>query len=430
MKDKKRWLAVGLACGVAAIMVAKALKPGVEAAPEYDRSRLVDVVTLTTQQLLPEATGFGRVAPKQLWQAIAEVSGEVIYRHPDLYAGRLLAKGTELLKIDPTEYQLKLAQAQADLNAAKAQLTKIDRSVSNLNASLALELRKLKLTEQETTRKQQLRQQSLISSSELESQQSSLLSQRNGVQELQNQLALLPDDRAVAEAKLNVAEASVADAQRRLAKTVFTMPFSGRIGAVEIEQGEAISANQMLFEAHGIDVMEVQAQVPLHEFRTLAKGFKQQLIPGQFAVADLGLSATVEVTSGNFSGQWQAQVTGVREALDPNQATLGVTLDISQNYAQLDLRQTPPLVKEMFVRTTITGAPQTVLAVPARALRQSRLYLYEQGKLAITPVTVLFRSGDWVAVQGNIAAGQQVVLNDLIPAINGMALRLTKDAAP
>ena len=46
-----------------------------------------------------------------------------------------------------------------------------------------------------------------------------------------------------------------------------------------------------------------------------------------------------------------------------------------------------------------------------------------QGKLNIVAVEVLFRSDKGVAVAGPLSAGDRLVLNDLIPAIEGMALR-------
>ncbi|QIZ75728.1 efflux RND transporter periplasmic adaptor subunit [Ferrimonas lipolytica] len=429
MKDSKLWIAAGVAAGVGLLLLAKVLKPGVDVDPGFNRARLVDVVQVQQQPLAPEAQGFGRVSAKVNWQALSEVGGEVIYRHPDLYAGRLLLKGTELLRIDPLEYQLKLAQAQADRSSAQAQLTRVDQSQSNLKSSLELEQSRLKLVQAETKRKQQLFQQNLISDSELDTQQTSLLAQRNVVQDLQNQLALVPDDRLVAVAQLKVASAAVNDAERRLAKTVFTLPFDGRIGDVNIEQAQVVSAGQVLFEAQGMDIMEVEAQVAMHEFRTLAAGFTAAPVPGKFQVSDLNLAASIEVESGQWSSRWDATVTGIRQNIDPNQATVGVVLEIAQDWSQLDLTERPPLSQDLFVRTTIVGAPQTVLTVPARALRQSSLYLLKQGKLAITPVEILFRSGDVVAVvgsnEGALTAGDTVVMNDLIPAIDGMALRTT-----
>lgn len=46
-----------------------------------------------------------------------------------------------------------------------------------------------------------------------------------------------------------------------------------------------------------------------------------------------------------------------------------------------------------------------------------------EGKLNIVVVNVLFRSDKGVAVAGPLNAGDRLVLNDLIPAIEGMALR-------
>lgn len=104
-----------------------------------NKARPVDVISLQQLPLAPVVTGFGRVKPKVEWQAIAEVSGKVVYRHPGLEKGRVLDAGTTLLKIDPLDYELRLAQAEADVSSSQAQLAKLAQEEQNLKTTLKIE---------------------------------------------------------------------------------------------------------------------------------------------------------------------------------------------------------------------------------------------------------------------------------------------------
>ncbi|WP_438887247.1 hypothetical protein, partial [Bacillus cereus group sp. Bce037] len=52
-----------------------------------------------------EARGHGVARPVETWQAVANVSGRVVARHPNLESGSLLREGTLLLALDPSRYE-------------------------------------------------------------------------------------------------------------------------------------------------------------------------------------------------------------------------------------------------------------------------------------------------------------------------------------
>lgn len=94
---------------------------------------------LEQQAIAPLAIGFGKVEPKVEWKAIAEVTGKIVYRHPELEKGKVIPAGTEVLKIDPLDYELKLTQAQADLKSSQTSLAKLNQEEQNLNQTLKIE---------------------------------------------------------------------------------------------------------------------------------------------------------------------------------------------------------------------------------------------------------------------------------------------------
>ncbi|MEI6860116.1 MAG: HlyD family secretion protein [Shewanella sp.] len=428
--NKKRFLLPGVLAGVLILVLAIVLKPSPPVAPIYDKSRVVEVLTLKKTELAPRIQGFGRVTPKHIWQAVAEVGGKVIYRHPQLETGRMLPKGTLVLEIDPLEYELKLVQAQASLNATQAQLTRLVQQERNLNTSLEIEKQKLILAKQEYQRKLTLKKRNLVSSSELESQHQSWLVQTKLVEDLHNSIKLLPDDRKVTQAQQSVDVAQLEDARRRLKQTKVMLPFDVRFADINIEQAQVVALGSTMLVAHQLGTVEIKAEVSLQDMRTLISSIG--MIPQEHSLPSfelLALQANVEFQVGSNHFTWPAKVTRVAETVNPNQATIGIYLEVEQDFRQLKPSIRPPLTKGMFVSALIYGRTRPHFIVPEKALHGDKIYLMSSDNtLMIKPVIILFRNQDKVAIQAEVTVGDKLVLNDLIPAIPGMSLRASSDA--
>ena len=287
MKIGKKWLFFpALAIGIVGLVVAINLKPDLPTKPAGDRARLVEVQVLEPQSMAPLAIGFGKVVPKVEWKAIAEVTGKIVYRHPELEKGKVIPAGTEVLKIDPLDYELKLTQAQADLKSSQTSLAKLNQEEQNLNQTLKIEKNRLVISNKELKRKQDLRKKGLTSQSDVDLQEQSALSQRKLVLDIENQIALMPDEKRVAEAVIKVNVSKVREAERSLEKTTITLPKAMRIAQVDIETNQVVNLQQTMFIAHGIDVMEVEAQLSIHDMQTLASSL------GEFTRDESGIPNT------------------------------------------------------------------------------------------------------------------------------------------
>ncbi|MFT6925115.1 MAG: multidrug efflux pump subunit AcrA (membrane-fusion protein) [Psychromonas sp.] len=417
--NKKRFVFPGIILGVVVLFAAITLKPSPKSQENVDKARLVEVLVLSKQNSAPEVKGFGRVSPKNSWQGIAEVSGKIIYRHPALESGRFVPKGTLVLAIDPLQYELKIAQAQANLNSSQVQLGRIDQEQQNINASLSIEQQKLSLSVQEYKRQSSLKERNLISSSNLEKEKKTLLAQRYLVRELTSRLELLPDDKKVIQAQISVNQALLAETQRQLENTRFILPFDARIADVNIEQAQAVSSGAVLFEAYQPDIMEVEAALSLQDANTLRASISSTFDDQSGSVERLNLKASVELLIGNKTHSWPAKLTRIAEKINPDQATVGFYLEVTQNMSDKQL-----LTKGMFVTAKVQGFASPQFLVPEKALHGSRIYVMDKAnKLRIKPVTILFRNDQGVAVSGEINAHERLILNDLIPAISGMSLK-------
>ncbi|MEZ8194902.1 efflux RND transporter periplasmic adaptor subunit [Vibrio cortegadensis] len=427
MKVNRKFLFFpALAVGVVVLVLAINLRPDLPTNPATDRARLVDTMPLELKSMAPVAIGYGKVTPKFEWKAIAEVTGKVVYRHPNLEKGQVLPKDTEIIRIDPLDYELKLTQTQADLKSSQTQLAKLSLEERNLQQTLGIEQNRLSLSKQELGRIENLRKKGLSSQSDVDQQTQSYLSQQKLVQDMKNQLQLFPDEQKVAQAVVRVNQSKVQEAQRSLDKTSIRLPRSLRIASVDIEINQVVNLQQTMVVGHGMDVMEVEAQLSIHDMHTLASSV------GSFTRDDAGIpkpdmafiNAEIELNSGNLKAIWPAKVARISETVDVNQATAGVILEATQNYADLTPESLPPLVNGMFVQATIEGQQQPSWVIPERALHGNRIYLMSpESRLEIRTIEVLYRRDNQVVINGDIEQGERLVLNDLLPAIDGMMLR-------
>lgn len=427
---KKRFLIPGVVAGIAILVLAVLSKSSPQVQANFDKARLVDVMPLTLTNSAPEIVAYGRVEPKNSWQAIAQVSGKVIYRHPELQSGRLLTAGTLVLKIDPLEYQLKQSQAMANVNMAKAQLNRIDQEQKNLISSLSIEKQKLTLENQEYQRKLELQKKNLLSNSEVEAQKQSLLIQTKLVQDLSSSLKLLPDDKKIALAQFNINQALLEDAQRQLDNTHIRLPFDARIAAVNIEQAQAVSVGNSMFEAQQLGTVEIKAQLSLKDAQSLMLSVQRnQLHQGELPnIEKLGLSANIELQMGNKQHQWPAKLTRIADNINPDQATIGFYLEVEQDIKALYLNNKPPLTKGMFVSARLQGFSSAHFVISEKALHGDKIYIMDDNnKLTILPVKIHFRNHQGVAISGDFKEKDKLILNDLIPAIPGMSLKVNEE---
>ena len=415
-----------LMIGVIILILSIALKPKLAITAAGDNARVVDVMSLQLTNIAPQVTGFGQVRPKQQWSAIAEVTGEILYKSPKLAKGEHVFSSTELLRIDPLKYELALAQAEADLNSNQLQLAKLKQEQKNLAKNLEIEQSRLLLQQQENKRLTKLTKQGMLPQSDLDTQRVQLLTQEKIVQEVSQQLALFETEKSVALAKINLFKASVAEANRAIAKTVIKAPRDIKIAQVDVEQNQVVNLNQVMLVGHALEVMEVEAQIAIHDMHTLVSSLHLCSDCTMSPKLLNKITASIELNSGEMKQTWPARVSRISETIDLNQATVGVILEIDQDPSKIRPGR-PPLLNGMFIKASLIGQPSPQFSVPEKALHTNRIYLMDsENKLKIVPVTVLYRNQSATVIQATesatITAGDRLVLNDLLPAIEGMSL--------
>ncbi|BBN83662.1 acriflavin resistance protein [Pseudoalteromonas sp. A25] len=437
--NQKYWLLVLPLVGVMVLIAFVKLKP----APKQHDNALhipnVAVAKATERALQYSIVGYGRAQAKQVWHAVSEVSGRVIYKHPDLEVGAILKADTILLKIDPVDYELKLAQAKYDLSAAQERVDMIAFNKQKLKQSLALESERLALLQQELTRLTGLLKRGSVSQSAVEQQQSQLFSQQQKVLELQTSLNLIPSDLALAKASVSAQKARMQEAQNLLDKTVLRLPRDSRITQVNVELQQAVNTREALLEASHLGVMKVNAQFNMSQARQLLsqvwfaqnKDNQTQDFPN---VAALDLHASLHyysINSGaNSALQWPAKVTRLMQSAQHSNS-LQVTLETKNQWLNFDPINHPPLLENMFLEVQMSSSAQPYLSVPLSAIHENTVFIVKEQKLLKKPVKVLFSTAQFAALDsqlvGTVSIGDKVLVTQLLPTIEGMHVNVVEE---
>lgn len=425
----KYWLPGIAIAGVAILLLFGAFKPAPEKNEAVSVSPLVDVYRANYQTIDPVIIGFGRAQPQESWAAISEVQGRVIYRHPELKRGRSIAKGTVVLKIDPVDYELAVAQSRSNLKSAELQLQRVTLNKNAYEQSRLIEQGRLKIAKDELKRKEDLKQKGLISNSELEAQRSAVLAQSHALWDLESKLALIPTDNEVALANVKVAQAKLKEAERSLSRTQITLPFDARIGKVNADLDKVVTPQQVLLEAYDVKFMEVTANMSLSDMRSLISATSDiAILPGQVFpdIRNLNLTGDISLTIDEQSFHWRGHVSRLNDSIDVAANSIGLTVEIDQPHKITDPRQKPPLIKDMYVQVDVSGPGKSQLVIPTKALHGNFVYIADaENKLHIREVRLLFNYGELSAVAG-VEEGDRIIVTDVLAPQAGMLVRVAQ----
>lgn len=426
-KVPRKWLFfVPLVLGVVVLVLTVQRSAPPEQTQVSAPTRVVRYIEAPLTTVIPRALGYGRVRPVRVWEAVAEVSGRIVYLHPRLRKGALLGEGELLVRIDPTEYELAVSQVHADILSTRAQLSEMAVKEANTRASLAIEEDSLTLREAEVKRKAELVRKGTLSASDYEQEQRNLLSQRQQVQAQKNALNLLPAERELLEAQLSRFQAQLDSVRLDLSRTEIHLPFRARISEVNVEEAQYVREGDLLAKADAIDKAEVEAQIPIARMRALLRSDEpldfDRLDPGRLP-EHLGIDARVWLRDPGGDVLWQGQFRRMSDTLDPDTRTVGVIVEVDEPYSDVRPGLRPPLVKGLFVEVDLRGPPRPDrLVIPRHALHAGRVYLVEDGRLVIRPVELETLQPEYAVIASGIEPGAPVVVSDLVPAIEGMRL--------
>lgn len=400
-----------------------------------ERATAVRVITARQHALAPTATGFGLITPARSYQAIPQVSGTADYVNSMLKKGDILPEGAVLLRVSPSDYNLAIAQARANIRAAEARLAEISVSKTNQESALAIEQDVLALKSGDLERLERLYAAGTASQTARDGAKAAHLAQRQKVQNLHSSLALLPTQMQVQTEQIAVYQASLSTAELNLSRTEMRLPFAARVASVSIEVGQLVLSGKTVASFDGVKTAEVEAQIAAADLQNL---FRKTGESGQATsldtskvskiLTDLGLTATVRLKLGQTILEWPATLDRISNMIDQKSGTVGVILRIDNAYSRAELGLRPPLTRGMFVEVMLTANPVEGIVIPRDALRDGHIMLANADqRLERLPVTAHLLQGDVALITEGLAAGAQVLVSTPYPLVEGMLLELHPD---
>ena len=357
-----------LGVGVGALFALTAMKKPPEEKPEVNNVPVVAIEQIERSPMRFTVDSYGVVTAKFDTDLVSQVSGEIVYISDAFVKGGFVKQGDILAKIDPSDYESALLDAQANVASAKAALVQekaygvvAEREWSRIEDSVPTDL---------SLRKPQL------------------------AQEL---------------AKLDSAEAGFKRAKRDLERTVIKAPFDALIESREIGLGSYASVGKLIGAIHSISTAEVRLPVADQDLSYLE---------------NKGIGAQVIINS-EYAGKlqkWQAKIVRSEGVIDNKSRMTYLVAQINDPYGLQ--RDTAPLRFGAYVNASILGKDAGVVAqIPRHLVIDNKVPLLDSdNKLRFQPVEVLRERGAQVIVGMGLNDGDKLITSALDYPVDGMLL--------
>lgn len=434
-----------LVAGVVIFMWLNTSSSEKEAAITPESATVVRTLSLAPSMATPSASGYGRVVAEDTWSAISQVQGRAVFVDSDLDEGAIIEAGTEIIRIDPRDYEINLARATASRDSALAALEELIASEENTKSTIALEKRIEELRQADLERQKTLLERGSAAQSKVDEAVRTLLSQERAVLSLENSLRLLPAQRASLQATINTRIVEIEEAERALSNTSIFTPLKGRVTSKSISEGQFVRVGDTLSAIESTNASEVvaefQTRVLGNLFATLeADLVREDLIGLGAADASIllkrfNLNATVRMKSGNRSFSWPAEFLRFDGSADPTTGTVGLVVRVANPSLPDPDRPGPPLSNGSFVEVSLSlPEPIAALRVPRSAIHtnDSGNFVYTvdaQSRLAHKPIKTGAIQDDMSVILSGLYEGDRVILSDPRPAVVGMLLNAINDSA-
>ncbi|MCL2624502.1 MAG: hypothetical protein FWD31_12640 [Planctomycetaceae bacterium] len=404
-------------------------------------------------------TADGVVVPYREIEIASEVAGRVVEKSDKIRAGSYVTQGTELLAINPLDYQLDVGRYQIEL--AQAEHSLIENQTENENAARLLELsrQELELQEKELKRIEELIKNRTVTESERDQTRRAVVMAETAVAQLENQISLINRRRANLELSRERTEIALERAKIDLERTKIKTPVEGMIVSAPVEKDSYISPGRVVVTLEDTSCVEVLCHLRATDLYWLWQQEPTADEPTNVYKIPQA-PVTVIYRLGNQEYHWDGTLVRYDgSGLDPHTRMVpcrilvsdpkriakiadrspGIVMTnggVSTNRqeatrvedSRLESRSgVPVLLRGMFVSVEINVHPKVpLLTIPDTALQPgNRVFVVEDGRLRITPVEVVRFENDAVTLRGdqNLAPGMKVIVSPLGYAENGMEVK-------
>ncbi len=383
----RQFILIVVVIGASALIVALLFLTAPENKPEEQVPIAVKVspFVVNSKTIEPYVSVTGRLKPANRALLRFEVSGQLDERLVE--PGQSVSVGDVLLGLSDADARDALAEEQARLDMETAAV-KRDRRL------LEISQKDVVLQQQEVRRLQQLRSESLVSSSKRDQSKQKLL-------QLQSNQAQLRYSVDTTQARLKSAWAAQARAARNLQRTRLTAPFNGTVNVVNLEAGDYVTPNVVAVELVDLENIDLYVEV---------------------SGATASAISLQQIVSVDVNGQlYKGKIIALRSDPDPNTFTHAIRIRLDSkhllpgNLGKVDL----PLKIQ-----------RSVLTVPVSSLLQqegrSYVFVIKQGQLERREVQRGIRDKDSIVVTSGLQQGERIVARDIAALADGQHIELFK----
>jgi HlyD family secretion protein len=394
----------------------------------------VELATVGQRDLVETVEVVGSLTPLRRMMVVAQVDGVVleippspherievdfqgerISEAPRLDIGVEVAAGDLLVRLDPSEHELKLRAAQARVEMVKAELAKLNawsrpEEVRRAEAMKDRAAASHTLAEANMGRARRLWEQKAISQAEFDQASAELAAAAAALDQARAELELAKagptaEEIAVAQAALKQAEAEVSRSQWEMERTTIYAPYDAVVTDRYVDEGDRVTATPRMEIMELMDLSLVTARLGVPE-----------IYIGQIQVGDLA-----QVYVKGSPDPVPGLVALINDKVDPTSRTFRIRVAMRNDQGRLKAGQ--------FARVLlrVRSAPNA-LAIPARAISytggEAQVFVYGDGRVRQRAVRLGISDGDDVEVLSGLAEGEQVVTYDPSILCDGMSVRV------
>ena len=403
---------------------------------ESELSRVLRVIAAPELEVEPRVVGFGTAEYAKKWRAVAQVAGRISEIHPELRPGTIIGAGEVLLKIDDADYRSAAAELSAFIEQKEAEISQLEQTKINYDKTLALERSALSVLDNDLERSRSLVARNAESQSTIDTSLRAQIAQQKIVQDLENSKLLIEPQILALQASIRQSTAQLEKADRDVKRTEIRTPFAMRIGDVDLELDQYVAINEALFEGYSFSDMEIEVQISMHDIpRLQAVPSSDRPPPEEFTMEIMRnifrISPTVEISGGESNAIYEGRFLRIREVVDSQTRQLGIVIGVTNKPKLAEGRPRAPVLEGAFCKVTLRGESiGKRVVVPRTALHGKTVYVVdEDNRLAKREVELEFFQDDVAILASGLAVGQQVIIADPSPAVEGMLVDPVLDSA-
>jgi len=372
-KTKRALLIVGIfVFAIGGMIGLSKMKPPPDTKDVADVDPLVQVLPLVASEVRFEVHSQGTVRPRTETVLSAEISGAIVGISPKFIAGGVFRAGEQLLRIDPTNYEVAVDRAQALLNQRRIEF--------------------------------------------------------DGAEKLRSQGYRAESEYASAAAALAAAEADLVNARRNLERTRISLPYDGMVRSKEADLGQYVNPGTRLGVTFATDFAEVR--LPLTD-RDLA--FVR--LPTAADISGTGSfdgpAVTLSSTQRGEERTWNARIVRTEGVVDESNRVTYVVARIADPYRlAANAGGDTPLPMGTFVAAAIDGTTvANVVQVPRSALRSNNqlMFVDRENRLQMGFVDVVRADARYAYIRDEGLPADRISITVLEAPISGMKVRTTED---